>query len=93
MKRLTDERVLQIQEDEGAGRVDNPDYATGDELDSLFRDHLQAREVVKRLVERLGSRVYDCEAGPMDERPLTTMEMCRCRACIADRALLSEVGQ
>lgn len=53
MKRLTDERVLQIQEDEGAGRVGNPDYATGDDLDSLFRDHLQAREHVRRLAEEL----------------------------------------
>lgn len=48
MKRLTDERVAELQEDEGAGRIDNPEYKTAGDLDALFRDHLQAREDRKR---------------------------------------------
>lgn len=51
MRRLSDERVTEIQDQEGVGRIDNPDYQGGEDLDSLFRDHLQAREDRKRLVE------------------------------------------
>jgi len=65
----------------------NPDIEQEEAVELVAKveaDHRQAREDVRRLVERLRARVEDC-CGSLSE-------IGRCAWCLRDAALLSEVG-
>lgn len=87
-KRLTEQQVV-----EGLGAI----ALTGDSavaLAELRADHLQAREDVRRLAERLRARVTACEidCSPESYAPeVPIYEMCGCGRCVADRRLILEM--
>lgn len=94
MKRLTDELVAQYQESAGAGRLNEGP------LDAVFRDHLQAREDVKRGAELLRACATEapdgtlCWCGDGDLNAYCWHSpQGRSLSCIERSTFLSEVGQ